>query len=313
MGPWRFFLDFGRIAGVGRMRVQGALYEPAVPAAFLHYASHGHPCRQDLRSRRAVDRSHRSGEIAQVAAYQPHSHHQRIARYKGEPAERTQITAILNGKQVIAPPRDIQEVRNALAAYERFDTWRPGVEKDLLEAHRILMSDLIDEAGYYRRGGVGVMEGSQVIHMAPPAARVPALMGDLFQWLAGSDAHPLITSSVFHYEFEFIHPFADGNGRMGRLRQSLVLVTHHPPRPALPPFPLVVFGPKIAPPGEAPWIRSDRPLPEIFPWSWGLVSRDNPSPRRGSLERAVIFAWDFNMLGYFAARLHDRRHQHKYF
>jgi Fic family protein len=126
-------------------------------------------------------------------------------------------------------------VRNALAAYERFDTWRPGVEKDLLEAHRILMSDLIDEAGYYRRGGVGVMEGSQVIHMAPPAARVPALMGDLFQWLAGSAAHPLITSSVFHYEFEFIHPFADGNGRMGRLRQSLVLVTHHPPRPARPP------------------------------------------------------------------------------
>jgi hypothetical protein len=154
------------------------------------------------------------------------------------------------------------------------------------------MSDLIDEAGYYRRGGVGVMEGSQVIHMAPPAARVPALMGDLFQWLAGSDAHPLITSSVFHYEFEFIHPFADGNGRMGRLRQSLVLVTHHPPRPALPPFPLVVFGPKIAPPGEAPWIRSDRPLPEIFPWSWGLVSRTTHRPG-GAASNELSFCMGF--------------------
>jgi hypothetical protein len=85
------------------------------------------------------------------------------------------------------------------------------------------MSGLIDEAGMYRRGGVGVMAGQQVIHMAPSADRVPHLMGDLFRWLAATDAHPLIASSVFHYEFEFIHPFADGNGRMGRLWQSLIL------------------------------------------------------------------------------------------
>ena len=77
-------------------------------------------------------------------------------------------------------------------------------------------------------GGVGVMAGSQVIHMAPPADRVPALMGDLFDWLAATDAHPLIASSVFHYEFEFIHPFADGNGRMGRLWQSLILARWNP-------------------------------------------------------------------------------------
>ena len=105
---------------------------------------------------------------------------------------------------------------------------KPEAEKDMLEAHRILMSGLIDEAGMYRRGGVGVMAGKQVIHMAPPADRVPQLMGDLFRWLAATDAHPLIASSVFHYEFEFIHPFADGNGRMGRLWQSLILARWNP-------------------------------------------------------------------------------------
>lgn len=142
---------------------------------------------------------------------------------EGNQLTEAQITAILDGKRVIAPPREILEVRNALVAYERFDNWNPSAEKDLLEAHRILMSGLIDEAGNYRRGGVGVMEGTHVIHMAPPADRVPTLMGELFHWLATSDAHPLIASSVFHYEFEFIHPFADGNGRMGRLWQSLIL------------------------------------------------------------------------------------------
>ena len=136
---------------------------------------------------------------------------------EGNTLSEAQITAILDGKRVIAPSREVQEVRNALVAYDRFEQWRPEVEAELLEAHRILMAGLIDEAGVYRCGGVGVMAGSQVIHMAPPADRVPTLMGDLFRWLAGSDVHPLIASSVFHYEFEFIHPFADGNGRMGRL------------------------------------------------------------------------------------------------
>lgn len=142
---------------------------------------------------------------------------------EGNTLSEAQITAILEGKPVIAPPREVLEVKNALAAYDRFDTWKPEAETDLLEAHRLLMSGLIEEAGKYRRGGVGVMAGKQVIHMAPPAQRVPHLMGDLFGWLAATDAHPLIASSVFHYEFEFIHPFADGNGRMGRLWQSLIL------------------------------------------------------------------------------------------
>jgi Fic family protein len=147
---------------------------------------------------------------------------------EGNTLSEAQITAILEGKRVIAPPREVQEVKNALAAYDRFDTWDPSSEKDLLEAHRILMSGLIDEAGLYRHGGVGVMAGQQVIHMGPPADRVCHLMSDLFGWLSATDAHPLIASSVFHYEFEFIHPFADGNGRMGRLWQSLILARWNP-------------------------------------------------------------------------------------
>lgn len=139
-----------------------------------------------------------------------------------------QITAILNRKRVIAPPREIQEARNAIAAYDRFEQWRPHSEDDLLEAHRILMAGLLDEAGAYRRGGVGVMAGDRVIHMAPPADRVPTLMNSLLHWLRTTDHHPLIASSVFHYEFEFIHPFADGNGRMGRLWQTLILACWNP-------------------------------------------------------------------------------------
>jgi Fic family protein len=142
---------------------------------------------------------------------------------EGNTLSEAQITAILEGKRVIAPPREVQEVRNALAVYDRFDTWRPEVQKDLLEVHRILMSGLVEEAGSYRRGGVGVMAGDQVMHIALPADRIPLLMADLFIWLTDNDAHPLIASSVFHYEFEFIHPFTDGNGRMGRLWQSLIL------------------------------------------------------------------------------------------
>ncbi|MGC8492717.1 MAG: Fic family protein [Syntrophobacteraceae bacterium] len=147
---------------------------------------------------------------------------------EGNTLSEAQITAILEGKRVIAPPREVQEVKNALAAYDRFDTWNSEAEKDLLAAHRILMSGLIDEAGIYRHGGVGVMAGRRVIHMAPSADRVPHLMGDLFDWLGATDAHPLIAGSVFHYEFEFIHPFADGNGRIGRLWQSLILARWNP-------------------------------------------------------------------------------------
>lgn len=142
---------------------------------------------------------------------------------EGNTLSREQITAILDGKRVVAPPREIQEARNAIAAYDRFEQWNPHSETDLLTVHGILMAGLIDEAGHYRHGGVGIMGGGQVLHMAPPAKRVPVLMGDLLRWLGSTDYHPLVAGSIFHYEFEFIHPFSDGNGRMGRLWQTLIL------------------------------------------------------------------------------------------
>lgn len=142
---------------------------------------------------------------------------------EGNTLSEEQITAILEGKPVIAPLREVQEARNALQAYEQFEGWQSVSEENLLKAHQLLMLGLIDDAGQYRQQGVGVMKGGQVVHMAPQADRVNQLMADLLGWLKVSDVHPLITSSVFHYEFEFIHPFSDGNGRMGRLWQTLIL------------------------------------------------------------------------------------------
>lgn len=147
---------------------------------------------------------------------------------EGNTLSEAQITAILDGKPVIAPPREVLEARNALAAYEGLTRWKPALEQHLLAAHACLMKGLADDAGRYRSGGVGVMQGQRVVHMAPPASRVPTLMQNLLRWLAATDQHPLIASSVFHYEFEFIHPFSDGNGRMGRLWQTLILSRWNP-------------------------------------------------------------------------------------
>ena len=134
-----------------------------------------------------------------------------------------QITAIIEGKRVLGSPNEIQEVKNALQAYELLLTLNPYEEKDLLKAHKLMMADLVERNWKYRKDGVGIFDGNQVVHLAPPADRVPFLMSDLFEWLKNSDVHPLIKSCVFHYEFEFIHPFQDGNGRMGRLWQTVIL------------------------------------------------------------------------------------------
>ena len=139
-----------------------------------------------------------------------------------------QVSDIIDGKNVIAPPRDIQEVRNAIATYDLFGFLDPFSVKDLLKAHGTMMQALTDEAGRFRRGGVGVFSQAGCVHIAPPAERVPHLIDDLFGWLRHSKDHLLIRSCVFHYEFEFIHPFIDGNGRMGRLWQSLILGRLHP-------------------------------------------------------------------------------------
>lgn len=134
-----------------------------------------------------------------------------------------QVTAVIEGKRVLGHPREIQEVRNAFATYEAMENWVACVEADLLAAHKLLMHGLVDETGRYRSGGVGIFRGKQLVHMAPPAKRVPHLMADLLDWLRNTCEHPLVSSCIFHFEFEFIHPFADGNGRLGRLWQTLIL------------------------------------------------------------------------------------------
>ena len=147
---------------------------------------------------------------------------------EGNTLTEDEITTILDGRPVIAPPREIQEVRNAFGAYDVFPEWNPASEADLLRAHAVLMMGLLDAPGRYRRVGVAVAGGGQVHHIGPPADRVPYLMENLLSWLDDSGEHPLIASSVFHYEFEFIHPFEDGNGRMGRLWQTLILTRWNP-------------------------------------------------------------------------------------
>jgi len=128
-----------------------------------------------------------------------------------------QVTAIIDGKQVRGQPREIKEVQNAFVTYELLDSLKPATVADFLKAHGTLMQGLVSGAGAFRRGGVGVYQGTKLVHMAPPANRVPYLVKDLFQWLKKTDLHPLLAAAVVHYEIEFIHPFADGNGRMGRL------------------------------------------------------------------------------------------------
>lgn len=147
---------------------------------------------------------------------------------EGNTLSESQITDIIEGKHIVAPIREIQEVRNAIKTYNLYNTFNPYSVDDLLKAHQVMMEALVDNAGHFRQGGVGVFAGNQLIHMAPPADRVPYLIKDLFEWLQHSDDHLLIKSCVFHYEFEFIHPFSDGNGRIGRLWQSLILGKLHP-------------------------------------------------------------------------------------
>ena len=145
-----------------------------------------------------------------------------------------QVTAVLAGKTVLGLPKEIQEVRNAFAAYEAMSAWAPTSSADLLRAHGRLMHGLCDDAGQWRSSGVGIYRGEQLVHMAPPATQVPRLMEQLMQWLAETEAHPLIASCALHYELEFIHPFSDGNGRMGRLWQTVILSRWQPVMAFLP-------------------------------------------------------------------------------
>ena len=142
---------------------------------------------------------------------------------EGNTLSEGEVQAVLEGKKVVAPLKEIQEVKNAIKTYELYPKLNPFSLQGLLLAHGTMMSGLVDEAGMFRKGGVGVFDGDKPIHIAPPADRVRDLMSDLFGWLENAYDHLLIRSCVFHYEFEFIHPFTDGNGRIGRLWQSLIL------------------------------------------------------------------------------------------
>lgn len=139
-----------------------------------------------------------------------------------------QITAILDNKKVIGPKKDILEVKNAISVYDHIDQLNPYNFKSFCEAHRILMNGLIESAGKLRSKSVGIMKGSEVAHIAPPSEMLKPLMNDLFDYLKNDEEITLIKSCVFHYEMEFIHPFIDGNGRMGRLWQTLILRNTYP-------------------------------------------------------------------------------------
>lgn len=133
------------------------------------------------------------------------------------------VTAILEGKRVLGTAKEITEVQGAIKVYDELESFEYKKLDDILKAHQMLMGEILTGAGNFRLKDVGVGGSKGVVHIAPPSSQVPNLMYDLFEWLQHSDIHPLIKSSVFHYEFEFIHPFIDGNGRIGRLWQSLIL------------------------------------------------------------------------------------------
>jgi Fic family protein len=148
-------------------------------------------------------------------------------KIEGNTLTEEQITGLIEKKRVLGPQKDIQEVLNAIKIYENLEKYNPLKEKSFLNAHKTLMTGLVIEPGEYRKQGVGIVKGTEVEHVAPPYENVPFLMKDLFKYL-GSDEIELIKCCVFHYEMEFIHPFLDGNGRMGRLWQTLILIEKYP-------------------------------------------------------------------------------------
>lgn len=147
---------------------------------------------------------------------------------EGNTLTEAQITALIENRRVIGLEKDITEVLNAIQVYDLLNTYKPTSEKDFLKAHKQLMNGLVDAPGSYRKQGVGIVKGSEVAHVAPPYYNVGSLMNDLFSYLKDTEEPVLIKSCVFHYEMEFIHPFLDGNGRMGRLWQTIILMQEYP-------------------------------------------------------------------------------------
>lgn len=181
--------------------------------------------------------SERIGEVNSAHLHKPPTELRKKNRIKtiqssleieGNTLSIAQITAIVENKRVVGPQKDILEVKNAIAVYDSLDQLNPYKFSSFCEAHGILMNGLIESAGKLRSKSVGIVKGSEVAPIAPPSEMVNPLMNDLFDYLKNDDELVLIKSCVFHYEMEFIHPFLDGNGRMGRLWQTLILKDSYP-------------------------------------------------------------------------------------
>ncbi len=181
--------------------------------------------------------SERIGEVNAVHLHKPPTELRKKNRIRsihasleieGNTLSFEQITAILENRRVIGPEKDILEVKNAAAVYDDLDKLNPYSYDSFCEAHRLLMKGLIDSAGRLRGKSVGIVKGSELAHIAPPSEMLKPLLNDLFHYLKNDDDLLLIKSCVFHYEIEFIHPFLDGNGRMGRLWQTLILKEAYP-------------------------------------------------------------------------------------
>jgi Fic family protein len=149
-------------------------------------------------------------------------------RIEGNTLTLEQVTALIENKRVIGPKKDVLEVLNAIKVYDNIASYDPFSSKSFLKAHKELMDGLIENPGKYRNQGVGIFQDSRIAHIAPPAENVTYLMNDLFGYLKRDEDLTLIKSCVFHYEMEFIHPFLDGNGRMGRLWQTVILLNEYP-------------------------------------------------------------------------------------
>jgi Fic family protein len=147
---------------------------------------------------------------------------------EGNTLTEEQITALIENKRIIGPEKDVNEVLNAIRVYDQLHTFDPYSVKSFLHAHEVIMKSLVSDYGKFRQRGVGIMAGDKLAHIAPPAENVPHLMNDLFEFIKKSKEISLIKSCVFHYEMEFIHPFIDGNGRMGRFWQTLILTKEYP-------------------------------------------------------------------------------------
>lgn len=181
--------------------------------------------------------SEKLGEINAVYLQTPRTELRKANRIKtiqstleieGNTLSIDQVTAIIENKRVLAPKKDILEVQNAVKVYDSLQNFKSSSLSSFLKAHGMLMKGLVRLPGKFRSAGAGILKGSNLTHLAPKATMVKSLMNDLFSYLKNDKDPLLIKSCVFHYELEFIHPFEDGNGRMGRLWQSVILKDLNP-------------------------------------------------------------------------------------